>query len=87
MKEGVCLFNLGLLAGAVENFEKYLTGVSNGKNIDEALYYLGRAYEQIEQPGPAGNAFLRLTLDYPSYEWIMDAYYRLGKNLFQSGRL
>ncbi|MBN1290505.1 MAG: tetratricopeptide repeat protein, partial [Candidatus Latescibacteria bacterium] len=86
MKEGVCLFNLGLLAGAVENFEKYLVERPDGKNIDEALYFLGRAYEQIEQPRPAGNAFLRLTLDYPSYEWIMDAYFRLGKNFFESGR-
>jgi len=86
MKEGVCLFKLEFYTGSIERFEKYLSEIPEGQNIDEALYYLGRAYEQNHQPELASRAFNRLTLEFPSYPGIMDAFFRVGKNLFESGR-
>lgn len=86
MKEGACLYNIGLLAGSIQHFEKYLAETPEGQNIGEALYYLGCACERTDQPELASNAFKRLTLEFPSFSGIMDAYYRLGKNLFESRR-
>lgn len=86
MKEGVCLFNLGLLAGSIQQFEKYLAETPAGRNTGETLYYLGCAYERTDRPGLSANAFLRLTMKFPSYPKILETYFRLGENLFESGR-
>ncbi|MCE5248617.1 tetratricopeptide repeat protein [bacterium] len=86
MKEGVCLFKLEFYTGSIERFEKYLAETPEGQNIDEALYYLGRAYEQNHQSEMASRVFNRLAIEFPSYSDNMEAYIRLGKNLFESGR-
>ncbi len=86
MKEGVCLFNLGLLAGSIQQFEKYLAETPAGRNTGETLYYLGCAYERTDRPGLSANAFLRLTMKFPSFPKTLETYFRLGENLFESGR-
>ena len=86
MKEGLCLYNLEYMAGSIKNFEKYLIDTPQGQNIDMSLYYLGLAYERTRQPELASTTFKRLTLEYPSNRHIMDAYFMLGKNLFEANQ-
>ena len=82
-KEGICLFYLDLIAGAIERFEHYIFETPEGKNIDEALYFLGLSYERSGQPEFAIEEFKRLILEYPSYPEIMKVYFKLGKHYFE----
>lgn len=85
VKEGICLFQLTLYSGAIERLEEYIRTVPGGSHMDEALYYAGRTYEEISQPEFAARMYQRLTYTYPSYIYIMDAYYRMGSMLYRSG--
>ncbi len=87
MKEGMCLFRLDLIGGAIERFELYLTKNTNDRNTAEALYSLGLCYESINQIELAIKAYKRLTIDFPSYPKIMETYFKLGKNYLDSGQL
>ena len=86
MKVGICLYNLDLIAGAIEQFEHYLLNTPQGVNVDEALYFLGLSYERSQQPELASNSFNKLILEYPSYTKIMDAYFRLGENYYEANQ-
>jgi len=86
MKEGVCLFHLDLINGAIERFEQYLVKSPNGRNTGDALYFAGLACDLGNQPGQAVQYFRRLVLEYPSYPDIMDVYYKLGVRLYQTGK-
>ncbi len=86
VQESVCLYRLQLISGAVERLEKYLAESPRGHSVDEALYYLGLAFQDTGRPERAAWAFRRLTLEYPAYPRTMEAYYRLGESLFQAGR-
>ncbi|MFC1509015.1 tetratricopeptide repeat protein, partial [Candidatus Omnitrophota bacterium] len=86
MKAGICLYNLDLLGGSIINFEKYLVDTPKGANESDAHYYLGLAYERFWRPDLAANAFKNLILKHTSFPDIMDAYFRLGKNLFEVQR-
>jgi len=87
MKEGICLFRLDLIGGAIERFELYLTKSQNGRNTAEALYSLGLCYESINQIEHAIKALKRLMIDFPSYPEVIEIYFRLGKNYFDIGQL
>ncbi|MHB9028493.1 MAG: tetratricopeptide repeat protein [Candidatus Latescibacterota bacterium] len=85
LKEGVCLYRLQLISGAIDRLEKYLGDAHKGTAGDEALYYLGLSYEDAGRFEHAARSFRKLVLNYPSYSGIIDAYYRLGKSLFEAG--
>ena len=85
MKEGVCLFHLNLINGAIERLDQYLAASPNGRNTSDALYFAGLACDLGNQPGHAVQYFRRLVLEYPSYPGIMDVYYKLGVHLYRSG--
>jgi TolA-binding protein len=86
LKEGICLFKLNLVTGAIDRFEKYIADNPQGGSIDEALYYLGLSYERTGRTDLAVNVFKKLTLNYPSYPRFMEIFYRLGKNLYETGK-
>ena len=86
MKEGVCLFHLELITGAIERLEQYMLDISVKENTDEALYYLGLSYELSLRPEDASEVFNRLVLEYPSYPAVMDVYFRLGRHYFNTNR-
>lgn len=85
VKEGICLFKLNLVTGAIERFEKYLAEHPKGGAVDEALFYLGLSYERTSQSQLAAGVLRKLTLEHPSCPNIIDAFYHLGKNLFNIG--
>ena len=85
VKEGICLYQLTLYSGAIERLEEYIRTVPGGSNMDEALYFAGRTYQEIDQPDYAARMYQRLTYSYPSYTYIMDAYFRLGSMLYRTG--
>ena len=86
LREGVCLYKLNLITGALDRFEKYLADNPEGRSIDETLHYLGLSYERTSRPELAVGVFKRLTLNYPSYPKVMETFFRLGKNLFETGK-
>lgn len=86
VQEGVCLYHLQLISGAVDRLEKYLADSPRGPSLDRALHYLGLSYEALGKPERAAQSFRRLTLEYPAYPEILEAYFRLGKNLFETAR-
>ena len=87
MKEGMCLFRLDLVGGAIERFELYLTKSQNGRNTAAALYFLGLCYESTNQTELAIKAQRRLTIDFPSYPKVMETHFKLGKNFLDRGQL
>ena len=84
MKEGVCLFKLKLISGGIERLDYYLSETPHGENADEALYFLGLAYESSYLPELAAEKFKRYTIEYPLNSNIMNAFFRLGKNYYES---
>ena len=84
MKEGMCLFKLDFIGGAIERFEQYFTKNRYGENTAEALYFLGLCYEITLQPELCIEAYKRLTIDYPSYPDVIEIYYKLGINYFNT---
>ena len=83
-KEGICLYHLELISGSIDKLEQYLRQTINGKNTDEALYYLGLSYERSGQLELAANYLKRLVLQYPSHQMIIETYFRLGKLYFET---
>jgi len=86
MKEGICLYNLDLINGAIERLNRYLIEFPGGGNTHDALYYLGLSYERNNQPDQAVSFFSRLVVNFPSYPEAMDVYFKTGKHLFNTGR-
>lgn len=86
VKEGVCLYKLNLVSGALDRLEKYLAENPKGGSAAETLYYLGLSYERTGQSQLAVGALKKLTLEHPSYPNTIDAFYHLGKNLFDTGK-
>lgn len=86
LKEGICLYKLNLVTGAIDRFEKYLADNPQRGSIDETLYYLGLSYERTGRADLAVGVLKKLTLNYPSYPRFMETFYRLGKNLFETGK-
>ncbi len=85
MKEGLCLYKLDFIGGAIERFEQYLAKKPNGENAAETLFYLGNCYEITQQPELAIRVFRRLTIEYPSFPEIIDIYYKLGLHYYNTG--
>jgi len=84
MKEGMCLFKLDFIGGAIERFEQYFTKSRYGRNTAEALYFLGLCYDITQQTVLCIEAYKRLTIDYPSYPDVIEIYYKLGINYFNT---
>ena len=86
MKEGLCLYNLDLIGGAIERFELYLASTDNGENLPDALYYLGKCHENTGQSGRAADILGRLSIEYPFYPGILELYLELGDLYIETGR-
>ncbi len=86
VEEGICLYRLNIISGATERFEHYLAANPKGESVAEALYHLGLCHERTGQPKQAAEVFQRLTIEFSSYENVIDAFYRLGRNLFEISR-
>jgi len=85
MKSGVCLYNLELVNGAIQQLELYIATNPRGENIRDALYYLGYAYMKINSPLSSANAFKRLTIRYPNHPELLDLNFLMGKMFFDTG--
>jgi tetratricopeptide (TPR) repeat protein len=85
VKEGICLFRLNLYSGAIERFEQYMADHQKGDGAGNALYYLGISREKTGQYRLAADALKKLTIECPSSPFLIDAFYHLGKNLFEAG--
>lgn len=86
MKEGVCLYHLDLITGAVERLELYVLQSASGENMADALFYLGNAYEKSNMLEQAATAYKRLVTEYPSHAEFMNIALRIGKLYFQMGK-
>lgn|GEM_PF-3556385 len=85
MKEGLCLYKLDFIGGAIERFEQYLRKNTGGENVAESLYYVGNCYEITQQPDLAIGVFRRLTIEYPSFPEIIGIHFKLGLHYFNTG--
>lgn len=86
VKEGICLYRLNLVSGAIARLEKSLAEHPKAGSADEALYFLGLSYERTGQYQPAADALKKLTIDHPSCPNIIEAFFHLGKNQFDTGK-
>ncbi len=86
MKEGLCLYKLDLIGGAIERFELYLTKNTLGENTPDALYFLGLCYESTRRLVNSIEVFKRLVIEYSFYPKVMDTYFKLGEINFATGR-
>ncbi len=87
MKEGICLYNLELISGAIERLELYLAQTPQGLNRSWALYYLGQSYERISQPLQAAQSYRRLVIDFPAHPETMNIMFKLGMMFFNANEM
>ena len=86
MKQGLCLYHLNLISGAIERLELYLAETPEGRNQPEAMYYLGLCYEISNRPNLAATAFRRVSLSHPSFDRVLNSFFRLGRAYFDTGQ-
>ena len=87
LRQGLCLYQLSLIGGAIDRLETYLARYPEGRGTADALWYLGNCYDAVRSHRLAAVMFKRLTIEYPFYRGIVDVYYRLGENYLAVGQL
>jgi outer membrane protein assembly factor BamD len=73
MYVGKFYLRTGKYPAAIARFEGALKTYPASTRLDEALFYLGKAYKEIEQQAKAREAFERLVRDFPSSPFVKDA--------------
>ena len=61
------------LTAAIGRFESALKAFADLPRCDEVLYYLGKAYKEVEQQSKAREAFERLVKEFPASAYAADA--------------
>jgi outer membrane protein assembly factor BamD len=69
----------GKHTAAIGRFEAALKAFPEQPRCDEALYYLGKAYQDVEQQSKAHDAFERLVKEFPSSRFAADSGRAIGK--------
>jgi len=71
---------------AIELFKTYITNNAGGRDIDQAVYWLGECYAGAREWPSAQVEFERLLRDYPESDSAGSAAYRLGEALYGQTR-
>ncbi len=87
LSQGRCLYNLGLIGGAIEQLQQFLTDYPDNPGCPEALWLLGNCYDVLKDSPHAATAYQRLSINYPQYPRIMEVYFRLGQDFLASDQL
>lgn len=85
---GLSFLSLGLWresANDLANFVASEDREQKTKGLDEALFWLGRAYLRADSNAQAAQCFGRILKDYPSSERTTDAEYGYAWTLFKNG--
>ncbi|MEI8134526.1 MAG: tetratricopeptide repeat protein [bacterium] len=86
LERGLSLLPLGSWAESAENLKLYValtTAKSDG--LDEALFWLGRAYFRADSMPQARNCFRRILTEFPETDRKIDAQYGYAWTLFMNG--
>ena len=71
---------------AIENYRKILEAYPNYERIDQVLYQMSRAYDEIGQPDEAMPVMERLVTGYPNSKHVDEVQFRRGEYFFTRKR-
>ncbi len=71
---------------AVRTYQALLDHFPTFVNADAATYALGFTLRQAEDPDRAATVFRKLIADYPTSEWLPEAWLMVGEHDFDQGR-
>ena len=86
LERGLSLLPLGSWVESAQNLKLYLS-LASGKTpgLDEALFWLGRAYFRSDSIPQARNCFKRVLDEFPNSTRTIDAQYGYAWTLFRNG--
>jgi len=85
-KLGCACYHAGDRKGTVDALQHYLASDPEGPFVAEVRYYLGRAFLDLKQPGPACNQFRRCAREHPKSEYAGRSILALGRVAAAAGK-
>jgi len=73
-----------LQATSIANFEKIAAECDQYKDFPKVLFYLGKALMEVDRAKEGATYFKRIIKDFPSSEWVGQAWFMIGEFFFNS---
>ena len=67
---------------AIQLYEWFQRDFPQDPKIDQALFFLGYNYFELEQPEKGKDYYKRLTTEFPNSSYIEESYFALGEYYF-----